>query len=132
MNNYQHLAKLATDLDQSGFLTEGTAVDDTLQKVLLKAEGTDFTSYVMEPADYPASTASDEVAELLGQGASIVNNHNGANNYISFILPNFIERLDWLSRKYKDQITESDKASLGKLERDLHQIATTLNAQAPA
>jgi len=131
MSIYLHLASLATELDKGGFLAEGNSVDNLLQKYSKKSIATDFTAYVLEPAKYPATTASDEVAELLRQGERLVNNYHGTENYMSFILPNFLERLDWLSRKYKDQITDQDRTSLGQLERDLHGIAKHINKMSP-
>jgi len=131
MNHSNQLYKLSESLKSNGFLAEADSVNTVVQKVLLRSLATDFANYVTDPAIYPATSASDEVAELLGQGAALVNNHHGAENYMAFTLPNFIERLDWLSRKYKDQITETDKASLGQLERDLHEISKKINAQTP-
>lgn len=131
MNNYSRLAKLASDLDKEGFLSEGSAVDSAMERAFKMSRATDFTAYVLDPKKYPATTASDEVAELLGQGEQMVNNYHGSENYMAYILPNFLERLDWLSRKYKDEITDQDRDSLGKLERDLHQIAKHINKMAP-
>lgn len=80
---------------------------------------------------YPHSTAVNDVADILEAGAALVENYYRIENQTAYMLPDLLEKLDYISRKYREQITDIDFNSLGRLERDLHKVQKKINSQEP-